>query len=162
MRGKWRTIVFFWFKMCRKLPDKFAQKVKTHVDSRSKNNMKKTRKMSKSNFFQMSVNQSIWVQIVFWIVQKKALGIFWPESRTPPVFPKNPWRNRDFPCQMSFFDVFSKSKKMGFRPYLLKKASYGQSDTWKKLTIFSYHPKKISKKSDQKFWKYRILLFLIL
>ena len=106
----------------------------------------------------MSVNHSIWVQIVFWIVQKKALGIFDPNPEPHQYSPKIGGEIGIFRVRCRFL-TFCKNRKNGF-----SSISFEESVLWtiwhveKKLTIFSYHPKKISKKSDQKFWKYRILL----
>ena len=107
--------------------------------------MKKTRKMSKSKFFQMSVNQSIWVQIVFWIVQKKALGIFDPNPEPHQYSLKIRGEIGIFRVRCRFL-TFCKNRKNGF-----SSISFEESVLWtiwdveKNLTIFSYHPKNFQR-----------------
>ena len=95
--------------------------------------MKKHEKIEKSLKFQTSLNQSFILQIVFWTVQKKAMNCFEQKLGILHFFG---WGITFW----TFLKTFKKKKD--FCTYLLKKASYEQSDTWKKTIIVSYFQHK--------------------
>ena len=70
--------------------------------------LEKHEKNDKSLNFQTALNQSIKVQIVFWVVQKIAIDCFDPNPEIHEYRIYNSWTYRDFPCHNAFFDVFEK------------------------------------------------------